>query len=203
VRRGWRCRDGRSGTDHTANGTAIAGQDYTATAGTVTLGVGETTITITIPILADNDLESPETFTVTLASPTGGAGLGQQATITVTILDTTPAPSQAVAPPEDDTDKPHKETEDERRQREHTNGSGRDDYATEGNVVETRCDAAWPSVVIANRDRNVEVRLIKEAQAACSSVQVGDYLEADGEKQSEILFDADGITIWRGGHRVK
>jgi hypothetical protein len=52
-------------------------------------------------------------------------------------------------------------------------------------------------VAIANRDGAVESKLIKEAQAACSSIQVGDYLEADGEKQHEGLFYADSVEVKR------
>jgi hypothetical protein len=64
-----------------------------------------------------------------------------------------------------------------------------------GGNIEARCDQAWPSVVIANRDGAVEIKLIKEAQAACSSIQVGDYLEADGEKQHEGLYYADSVGV--------
>jgi hypothetical protein len=37
----------------------------------------------------------------------------------------------------------------------------------------------------------------------CPKIQVGDYLEVDGEKQSEALFDASGVTVWRNGNTVK
>ena len=76
----------------TTNGTATAGQDYTATLGTLSFGVGETTKTITIPILSDAVDEVAETFTVTLSNPSGGATLGTPSTATVTIseVDTTP-----------------------------------------------------------------------------------------------------------------
>ena len=69
--------------------------------------------------------------------------------------------------------------------------------------METHCDQAWPSVVIANRDGLVEIRLLKEARNACAAIQVGDYLEVDGEKQHEALFDADSVEIRRNGTRVK
>ena len=53
----------------TADGTAIAGTDYTAASGTLTFGGGATTRTIEVPILADQVVEDPETFTVTLRDP--------------------------------------------------------------------------------------------------------------------------------------
>jgi len=72
----------------TANGTATAGSDYTATNGTLTFLAGETNQTITVPILNDGLVESTETFTVTLSNPTGeGAVLGTPATATVSITE--------------------------------------------------------------------------------------------------------------------
>jgi hypothetical protein len=73
----------------TANGTAIAGQDYTATQGTLTFGPGETSKTITIPIL--NPLsQTTKTLVVGLINPTGGATLGSPSSMTLTI---TPGPT--------------------------------------------------------------------------------------------------------------
>jgi hypothetical protein len=46
----------------TANGTAMAGNDYIAKTGTLTFNPGETTKTITIEVKADNKKESDETF---------------------------------------------------------------------------------------------------------------------------------------------
>jgi hypothetical protein len=78
----------------TANGTAQAGTDYTATSGTLTFAAGETQKALTVPILNDAVPESTETFTVTLSNPTGGAALGSPQTATVTIVDDdTPAVS--------------------------------------------------------------------------------------------------------------
>ncbi len=62
----------------TADGTATAGEDYTATSGTLTFQAGETTKTISVPITDDTDNEGDETFTVTLSNA-AGADLGTQA----------------------------------------------------------------------------------------------------------------------------
>lgn len=53
----------------TADGSAIAGNDYTATGGSLVFGVNEITKTISIPILGDTVDESDETFTVILSNP--------------------------------------------------------------------------------------------------------------------------------------
>lgn len=63
----------------TANGTAIAGRDYTAKSGTLTFAPGTTTQAITIAIKGDSKREANETFTVTLSNPvnsTVGTGTG-------------------------------------------------------------------------------------------------------------------------------
>jgi hypothetical protein len=71
----------------TSNGTAIAGEDYTATSGTLAFNAGESLKSFTIPILANAPVEGTETFNVTLSNPGGGATLGAPATATVAILD--------------------------------------------------------------------------------------------------------------------
>ena len=48
---------------------AVAGQDYTATSGTLTFAAGETQKIISVPILEDQDFEINEVFNVTLSSP--------------------------------------------------------------------------------------------------------------------------------------
>jgi type VI secretion system secreted protein VgrG len=60
-----------------------------------------------------------------------------------------------------------------------------------------------PYVVIGNVDGDQRVRLRGDAKSMCSSIRIGDYLEADGEKQHEQLFDADEVTIRRGGSRIR
>jgi glucose/arabinose dehydrogenase len=70
----------------TSNGSATAGSDYTAAAGTLTFAAGETTKTFTIPITNDTAVEAHETVNITLSGPTGGATLGSQATATLTIV---------------------------------------------------------------------------------------------------------------------
>jgi large repetitive protein len=65
----------------TANGTALAGLDYTAKSGTVTFNAGVITRTVTVTITGDNIKEANETFFVNLSSPSNvvisdGQGLG-------------------------------------------------------------------------------------------------------------------------------
>jgi hypothetical protein len=60
---------------HTANGTAVAGKDYVAAHGTVTIPAGQLTATIPVSVIGDRVKERNETFTVVLTTP-NGATLG-------------------------------------------------------------------------------------------------------------------------------
>lgn len=53
---------------YTCDGTAVAGQDYVATSGTVTFAPGETSTIIAIPLIADTTLEPDEWFYVRLSN---------------------------------------------------------------------------------------------------------------------------------------
>ena len=59
----------------TANNTAIAGVDYTATSGTLTFSPGATAGFITVPIIGDPLPDATESFFVNLTSPSGNAVL--------------------------------------------------------------------------------------------------------------------------------
>ncbi|RKZ38671.1 MAG: hypothetical protein DRQ49_13650 [Gammaproteobacteria bacterium] len=71
----------------TADGTAIAGEDYTAGEGILTWAIGESADkTITIPIILDKLEESHETFSLTLSEQSGGAIMGPIAKLDITII---------------------------------------------------------------------------------------------------------------------
>ena len=74
----------------TADGTAKAGEDYTAGADTLTFAAGERVKTVSVPILDDSHDEGEETFTLRLANATG-ARIGD-AEATGTIVNTDPMP---------------------------------------------------------------------------------------------------------------
>jgi Calx-beta domain len=78
----------------TADGTATAGSDFTATSGSLTFSPAVTTRTVNVPIVGDVLDEADETFTFTLSSPSN-ALLGT-AQATGTILDDDPLPALSV-----------------------------------------------------------------------------------------------------------
>ena len=85
----------------TENGTATAGQDYTAASGTLNFSSGDTSKTIQIPISDDGVTETDETFTVALRNGSSLEALGAPSVQTVTIQDHGTVPFIAIfdAPP--------------------------------------------------------------------------------------------------------
>ena len=155
---------------------------------------------------------STQTVTVVVRTANGTATAGTDYTavgpVTVTFvpgltLQTVIVPilaAPAVGPPvfgatDDGTDTPRKETGEQRQQRERTNRGGKDDVYVEGNVVEVHPEAEPPYVMIGNRDGLVKVVLYKDAAQSASGIKVSDYLEADGEKVHEQLFEATDVSV--------
>ena len=75
----------------TANGSAVAGSDYTAEAGTVTFTPGDVEETVTISLTSDSADEDDETFSVTLGSGSNGTVIDPAAIGTINDDDPPPA----------------------------------------------------------------------------------------------------------------
>ena len=69
----------------TSDGSAVGGEDYATTTGTLTFDPGVKVRTFTVPILANVALEGDETVNLTLASPGGGVAVGKRSTAVLTI----------------------------------------------------------------------------------------------------------------------
>jgi hypothetical protein len=67
----------------TQDGTALAGQDYVATSGTLTFAPGDTTKTVNVPLIDDAVAEPAELFFLNLGTPTNGTVGRAQATGTI------------------------------------------------------------------------------------------------------------------------
>ena len=61
----------------TGSSTAVAGQDYEATSGTLTFPAGTTEQTIRVPIIDDDVVEEEETFTIILRNSNATIGIGE------------------------------------------------------------------------------------------------------------------------------
>jgi hypothetical protein len=68
----------------TANGTATAGSDYLAVAGTLNFAAGETVKTVSVPIIGDTVPEDTETFTLNLSNASGATIADNQGIGTIT-----------------------------------------------------------------------------------------------------------------------
>ncbi|MCK0206706.1 cellulase family glycosylhydrolase [Starkeya koreensis] len=74
----------------TANGSAVAGQDYQALSGTLTFAAGETAKTVKVALIGDSVLEGNETLTLALSSPSGATLADGRATGTIQNDDAAP-----------------------------------------------------------------------------------------------------------------
>jgi hypothetical protein len=172
---------------------ATAGSDYTATGPTtLTIAPGTTSQPFTVPVIGDTDEEADETFVVNLTGPNNATIARAQGVGTIKNDDATVSDSGAKDNKDDD--KP-KETEEQRQQHQLTNRSNRDVITIEGNVMEVHADDGPPYVIIANRDGLVKVILLHDAALVAHSIQVGQYLEGTGEKQTEQLFEASDVSL--------
>lgn len=77
----------------TADSTALAGSDYTATTGVLTFAPGETSQMIRVPIAGDELVEANETFFVNLTNPTNATITTAQGVGTITNDDTATTPT--------------------------------------------------------------------------------------------------------------
>ena len=71
----------------TADGDALAGNDYIGTTGTLTIPSGDSSGVVTVTVNNDKVREIDETFTLTLSNPSNAALPGGAVTVTGTILD--------------------------------------------------------------------------------------------------------------------
>ena len=71
----------------TADGSATAGEDYTAASGTLTFAPGETSKTVALPVLDDAIDEGEETFTLILSAASGATIADAEAVGTITNSD--------------------------------------------------------------------------------------------------------------------
>jgi Calx-beta domain/WD40-like Beta Propeller Repeat len=81
----------------TADGTATAPSDYTATNGTLTFAPGETAKTVTVQVNGDTAVEPDETFAVNLTNATGNATIADATGVGTIVNDDQPviaAPSR-------------------------------------------------------------------------------------------------------------
>jgi len=90
----------------TADGTAKAGSDYTATSGTLTIPAGQRSATISVPVSGDKGVEADETFTLALTNPNSGTITDASAVVAVVNDDSAPAAEAQTVSTNEDAAKP-------------------------------------------------------------------------------------------------
>jgi hypothetical protein len=111
-----------------------------------------------------------------------------------------PAPAATTStvsakPPDQDRDPPRRLTEEQRQQRRRSDTSELDDTHVEGDVVGVDGRATPPTITIASRDGDVTLRLHGGAARQVGTVRVGDYVQAEGEKVHEGLYEIGDLEV--------
>ncbi len=83
----------------TANGSAIAGTDYTTTSGTLTFGPGQTAQNIVVPIIDRSGAAASRSFSVNLSSPTNSVITNGTGVVTIGASGGTPVSSPNISAP--------------------------------------------------------------------------------------------------------
>jgi hypothetical protein len=127
----------------------------------------------------------------------------------------TPTVTPTARPSSTPTRAPAVESDEEENDNEpeSNNQLGAADFRTEGNVMMVSCPippsaqadrtASDCSVFIATADGIQEVVMQYDARSVGQRARVGDYLEADGVKEHELLFYAESAVLWRDGEKVR
>jgi hypothetical protein len=126
--------------------------------------------------------------------------LGRAVLVSVIITFTAPAllqllPSSQHATAEatvafGDSDDRNKEKEKEKREKEENQ-----DRVLNGQVLDIDTLKNPPEVIVGSVDGLTVVKVLKTDEIARNGVHLGDYIQADGEKISEQLFEATQLSV--------
>jgi hypothetical protein len=90
----------------------------------------------------------------------------------------------------DKDDDKDKDEEKERREK-----AENEDRVINGQVLEIDTLKNPPELIIGSVDGQTVVRVMKTDEIALNGIHLGDYIEADGEKIHEQLFEATQLTV--------
>jgi Ca2+-binding RTX toxin-like protein len=175
----------------TANGTAVAGTDYTPMSGSLDFAPGEVAKTISIPLTDDTTDEPNKNFDVNVSLPPGAeALLAQNPKTTVTIVDDDPAPVTPGPPPDRDADGVPDTTDN------CPNVSNANQADGDGDGLGTVCDPVEPVPLKTGRCANQ--RQGTNADESLVGTVAGDTLNGAGGDDS--LFGSNGDDCLSGGN---
>src|SRR5688572_25007324 len=70
-----------------------------------------------------------------------------------------------------------------------------EDHTLNGQVLEINTDKDPPEMIVGTVDGQAVVRVLKTDEIALNGVKVGDYVELNGEKLDELLYEATEISV--------
>jgi hypothetical protein len=70
-----------------------------------------------------------------------------------------------------------------------------EDHVITGQVLEIDTLKDPPELIIGSVDGETVIRVLKTDEIAMNGVRLGDYIQANGEKQSERLFEATQLSV--------
>ena len=70
-----------------------------------------------------------------------------------------------------------------------------EDHTLNGQVLAINADKDPPEMIVGTIDGEALVRVLKTDEIALNGVKVGDYVELNGEKLDELLFEATQISV--------
>jgi len=73
--------------------------------------------------------------------------------------------------------------------------SNDEDHILNGQVLDIDTLKDPPELVVGSVDGLTTVRVLKTDEIAINGVRLGDYIQANGEKQSEVLFEATQLSV--------
>ena len=85
--------------------------------------------------------------------------------------------------------------DDDKKDKDKQNESDDEDHVLNGQVLEINTLKDPPELVVGSVDGLAVIRSLKTDEIAINGVHLGDYIQARGEKQSEVLFDATELSV--------
>ena len=91
---------------------------------------------------------------------------------------------------DEDGRKDKKQTEKEKREKQENA-----DRVLQGQVLEIDTLKNPPELIVGSVDGKTVIRVLKTDEIAINGVQLGDHIEANGEKIHELLFEATQLSV--------
>jgi hypothetical protein len=70
-----------------------------------------------------------------------------------------------------------------------------EDHVLNGQVLDIDTLKDPPEVIVGSVDGKTVVKVLKTDEIAINGIHLGDYIQANGEKQSEVLFEATQLSV--------